>query len=165
MINVTGFQIMLQSHKMNEKVFDSSILHKVEEEVCRSCSGIIRRKSLGVSELSHDVIKRTGRPTRALYCECLALILILISYSSWYVVLLSKLPSPRFSAGRKMSLGPGFVCFEFSCGISCVSVGSSGVSVARVVYRLSRVVYRLSIVFSLKYISYLTTSFTRLTIR
>ena len=140
MINGTGFQIMLQSHKMNEKVFDSSILHKVEEEVCRSCSGIIRRKSLGVSELSHDVIKRTGRPTRALYCECLALILILISYSSWYVVLLSKLPSPRFSAGRKMSLGkhggPGFVCFEFSCGISCVSVVSSGVSVARVGYRL-----------------------------
>ena len=82
MINGTGFQIMLQSHKMNEKVFDSSILHKVEEEVCRSCSGIIRRKSLGVSELSHDVIKRTTRPTRALYCECLALILILISYSS-----------------------------------------------------------------------------------
>ena len=140
MINGTGFQIMLQSHKMNEKVFDSSILHKVEEEVCRSCSGIIRRKSLGVSELSHDVIKRTGRPTRALYCECLALILILISYSSWYVVLLSKLPSPRFSAGIKMSLGkhggPGFVCFEFSCGISCASVVSSGVSVARVGYRL-----------------------------
>ena len=140
MINGTGFQIMLQSHKMNEKVFDSSILHKVEEEVCRSCSGIIRRKSLGVSELSHDVIKRTGRPTRALYCECLALILILISYSSWYVVLLSKLPSPRFSAGRKMSLGkhggPGFVFFEFSCGISCALVVSSGVSVARVGYRL-----------------------------
>ena len=147
MINGTGFQIMLQSHKMNEKVFDSS---KVEEEVCRSCSGIIKRKSLGVSELSHDVIKRTGRPTRALYCECLALILILISYSSWYVVLLSKLPSPRFSAGIKMSLGkhggPGFVCWVFvwyivCIGCSCrVSVVSCRVSV---VYCLFSKIYLL----------------------